>query len=164
MIAFEIHINGEKKCVAGDAKVLNAILNGPPSLSFRVGGLKNDEHIEWLESSVKVGDEITIRIVETEKVDEIISRHRSQTRAEKEAKVRKFLEAARALLPASAQRAADLKRHLAENHLMGAMDELEKLGDSNGMSAEFWEALSSAAHYQTAYEDRNRFTKKSKSL
>ncbi len=47
---------------------------------------------------------------------------------------------------------------------MGAMDVLELLGDLNSVSADFWRALSEAAHYQTAYEDRDRYVKKWKAM
>jgi hypothetical protein len=86
MTAFEVYLNGEKLCTAGlgDAGVLSAILSwrgaqpykdgtkpDAPSIEFSVGGLTSPagENVRWAEPSVRAGDEILIRIVDTEFVD-----------------------------------------------------------------------------------------------
>jgi hypothetical protein len=173
MIAFEVWVNGEKKCTAGvgDKGVLNAIMNGPSHPHLSVGGLSGEEHVRWLERNgeLKVGDEVTIRIVETDQIDEPVDRYRSQTREEKERKVKDDLQKARSLLPVPLQESENasiglFNQRFTENHLMGAMDVLGLLGDLNSARADFWRALSEAAHYQTAYEDRDRYIKRWKAM
>ena len=95
MKCFEVIINGKKVCTAGieDNGVLTAILsftrrknsselnaetqqlNYSESLDLSVGGLANrgpkmNEHIEWLNQNLAVGDEILIRIIEAPECDE----------------------------------------------------------------------------------------------
>jgi hypothetical protein len=94
MKCFEVKINGARVCTAGvEDGVLTAILSfvkqqdaskeapedqvrdRPESLDIRVGGLENIEpgasaHVEWLTQGISVGDEVTIRIVETPICDE----------------------------------------------------------------------------------------------
>lgn len=102
MIAFAVDINGERVCTAGVeglAGVLSATLNwvrresGPEgsagggdapesSLTFSVAGhARRDrfdfEHLEWIQKALSAGDEIAIRIVETERVDPPTRRRRS---------------------------------------------------------------------------------------
>ena len=86
MIAFEIYINGKKKCTAGIAgpTALTAALTwisrepaergrGRPSkeLNLGVGGMgkRKGEFFEWLQRDLQPGDEVTIRIIEAVKVD-----------------------------------------------------------------------------------------------
>ena len=93
MKCFEVTINGEKVCTAGvgDDGVLTAILalvqrqtvsDGTrdkqdaesESLNVRVGGIANvepglSEHLEWLYKDLSVGDEITIKIIESSECD-----------------------------------------------------------------------------------------------
>src|SRR5262249_39004441 len=85
MIAFEVHLNGEKLCTAGigDLGVLTAMLDWtrvrkivtkdtPESLTLWVTGMNSStaEFPRWLNRPVSVGDEIRIRIVNTESIDE----------------------------------------------------------------------------------------------
>ncbi len=91
MIAFEIIVNGKRLCCAGivDRGILTALLNwvrrrpeAVPStarpveeLKFGVAGLRSGiggpgEHLTWYDDSVKIGDEIRIRIVEVPEADE----------------------------------------------------------------------------------------------
>ncbi len=170
MIAFELSVNGEKLCTAGvgDKGILNAIIGGPNPLHLRVGGLSKEKHLQWITPrpktfELKAGDEITIRIVETDVVDEPASYSVSPTRAEREDGIKEHLEKARALLPKSVDLESYHER-LSQDHFMGAMDVLEKLGEESGASAEFWEELINAAHAQTAYEDRNRYMKKRRAM
>jgi hypothetical protein len=80
--AFEVFVNGRRVCMAGVGPdgVLSAILDwvggGPRhpaegSFDLHVGGLdsRTDEHVDWSVPEVGVGDEVTIRIVETEDID-----------------------------------------------------------------------------------------------
>lgn len=173
MIAFEVSVNGDKKCTAGvGAKDgLNVIISGPRLPDLHVGGLSGEEHLRWLKPGfeLKVGDEVTVRVVETDVVDEPVDRHVSQTRAQNEQKIIDFLQKARALLPVPirASKSANLQildERMAQNHFMGAMDVLEKLGEESSASGEFWKELSNAAHEQTAYEDRDRYTKKRRAM
>lgn len=98
MKCFEVTINGKKVCTAGvgDDGVLTAILalvqrqtvsDGTredqdaesESLDVRVGGIANvesgvSEHVEWLHQNLSVGDEITIKIIESSECNEPLSR------------------------------------------------------------------------------------------
>ena len=94
MIAFEVSIDGRKKCIAGvpDVGVASVIASwvrrasrdpasGEPipgqfeeELTLDVGGLEHDPdgapvHVEWLRESLKPGQQITLAIVETEQAD-----------------------------------------------------------------------------------------------
>lgn len=170
MIAFEVLVNGKKLCTAGvgEKGVLNASILGPKSPRLRVGGLCNEEHVVWISPrpaahELKAGDEVTIRVVETDVADEPTDRYVSRTRAEREAEVKEHLEKARALLPESID-PESYHEHLSQNHLMGAMDVLEKIGESSSADAEFWKELSRAAHRQSSYEDSGRYIKRWKAL
>jgi hypothetical protein len=88
MISFEVHINGKKVCTAGVGEngVLSAVVtfvkrakdasmperDPKPPIDLKVGGLANRRHMRWLEPSapIDVGDEIAIRVRETDVVDE----------------------------------------------------------------------------------------------
>ena len=91
MLAFEIYINGKKRCTAGirGPCVLTAALcwvlrepkSGPrkrKELNLGVGGLvsRSDESLEWLQRDVQPGDEVSIRIIEAAKVDKPKTRRR----------------------------------------------------------------------------------------
>ena len=77
MIAYEVSVNGERRCLAGVGArgVLSAILHwvnheGSES-NLRVGGLRSDlaEHVTWLAQGLKVGDQVSVRVLEAEQVD-----------------------------------------------------------------------------------------------
>lgn len=84
MICFDLYLNGERLCRAGkeDISVLSSILSyviprggGKPELELSVGGLSTlpdaDVHSKWLHGhEIRVGDEVTIRIVEADTSDE----------------------------------------------------------------------------------------------
>jgi hypothetical protein len=89
MIAFEVHINGEKRCTAGigDVGVLTSFLTwrgrqpdssgtvpDSESLDLHIGGLEaaSRQHVRWLEQDIHVGDEILIRVIEIDCVDKPI--------------------------------------------------------------------------------------------
>jgi hypothetical protein len=81
MKAFEVSLNGQRLCTAGagdDGVLATGITwvgGSPPrpasELTFRVGGIDSatGEYLDWPVPQVNVGDEITIRIVETESID-----------------------------------------------------------------------------------------------
>jgi len=84
MTAIEVHVNGKKQCIAGIARdgVVSAHLSwvgrgddhpGLPreDVSLHVGGLdsKRDEHVNWIDRDMAVGDEIVLRIVDVRKPD-----------------------------------------------------------------------------------------------
>jgi hypothetical protein len=88
MISFEVHVNGKKVCTAGVGEdgVLSAMLTyvrrenevldpkaeSEPAITLSVGGLANDQNMRWLGSELPIesGDEVTIRVLEAESVDE----------------------------------------------------------------------------------------------
>jgi len=77
MRAFKVSLNGKKLCLAGigERGVLTAIidwvaLDREEQLSVQVGGLANEEHLKWTgPKSLRVGDEIRVKIVEAASVD-----------------------------------------------------------------------------------------------
>ena len=101
MIAFEISIDGEKKCTAGVADLgVTSVLaswvrraardaaSGQPipgsfeeELTPDVGGLIHDPdgaavHLKWCQQRLQVGQQITLAIVETRQIDQPLSRDR----------------------------------------------------------------------------------------
>ena len=91
MRAFEVHLNGERLCVAGfdGDGVLNTMIDqvagsGRRDICFRVGGLitATDEHVRWINLRLKVGDEVALKVVETESVDMPAQRFRTGTEQE----------------------------------------------------------------------------------
>jgi hypothetical protein len=80
MIAFVVSVNGQRVCTigVGDSGVFGAHvswvgrLGEPSNLSLSVGGLdsRTDEHIHWpAPPEIKIGDTVTIQVVETGAVD-----------------------------------------------------------------------------------------------
>ena len=89
--------NGKRLCVAGiDGDcVLNTIVDhiagrgGRRELHLRVGGLisATEEHVIWRSMRLKDGDEVTVKIVETDRVDRPIQKYKTDSREdEKNAK------------------------------------------------------------------------------
>ena len=81
MLAVEININGEKRCVASTtpnlvlAVGLTWMQRDPDHLRFNIGGITADgnntgDHFDFPVNEPKIGDEMTIRIVETDSPDE----------------------------------------------------------------------------------------------
>jgi hypothetical protein len=79
MYAFEVFVNGKKVCLAGIGSdgVLSTIIAHHPFRQRRetrlsVGGLISpaNEHVRWVETMLQMGDEVCVRVVETEVVDE----------------------------------------------------------------------------------------------
>ena len=89
MKAFEVFLNGNKLCTSGvgNLGVLSAVLTWvgrdgqntetkipdmiEEELALNVGGLisPNKEHVSWTQRQLTLGDEVCIRIVESESVD-----------------------------------------------------------------------------------------------
>ena len=84
MIAFEVLVNGKKRCLAGVAKVGVASVNlywvkreplvrGLPKEELRlsVGGLDSlkSQNLDWLAEDLNCGDEVLIRVKKMGKVD-----------------------------------------------------------------------------------------------
>src|SRR5262245_44406750 len=91
MIAFEVYINGKKRCTAGIAvpcvltAALSWVLRNPAvrglrskGMLFGVGGLirRSDPHLDWSQADLAPGEEVTARIVEATRVDKPKRRRR----------------------------------------------------------------------------------------
>jgi hypothetical protein len=86
MRAFEVSINGEKLCVAGigDDGVLTTIVHfsvqhRDGGSFLQVGGLigQTQDHVNWVnQKPLKLGDNVEVRIVETEAADSPIDAYR----------------------------------------------------------------------------------------
>jgi hypothetical protein len=82
MRALEISMNGKKLCVAGigDDAVLSAIVmanGGEGDLSLEVGGriTRSNQQVRWLrQTPLQLRDEIQIRVVEVDRVDEPVQK------------------------------------------------------------------------------------------
>ncbi len=82
MRALSVSLNEKQLCVAGvgDRGVLSAIVNWVAGdrgedLFLQVGGLANGEYSNWVKQKpLQVGDEVRVRIIETESSDEAIKR------------------------------------------------------------------------------------------
>jgi hypothetical protein len=87
MIGFDVNLNGRRVCLAGinGPCVMTTVLDwverrpGDPdgklpekTLELHVGGLdsRTNEHLKWLHEAIAVGSEISIRVVDVQKVDE----------------------------------------------------------------------------------------------
>lgn len=86
MKAFQVHLNGRKLCTAGFSEhdaVLSAIIDyvsgqHRDELTLTVGGLisPKGEHVRWVrDRKLRIGDEVGVKIVETESADEPRERH-----------------------------------------------------------------------------------------
>lgn len=107
MTAFEVTLNGKLLCTAGlENGVVSTIIdwvnmNSPGAkprgtkratpkefLSVTTGGLDTttDEHLTWRRRNLKVGDSVSIRVVEVPKVDKPRERKKRDPRQELRAK------------------------------------------------------------------------------
>jgi hypothetical protein len=78
MLAFQVRLNGKRICLAGigDDGVLSTAITYVPFRQRRetrlyVGGLvlPQNEHVRWKQVSLRVGDEVRLKVVETKTVD-----------------------------------------------------------------------------------------------
>ena len=75
MIAYEVQMNGRRLCVAGappDGVLtmgLTWVHRNPETVDFHLGGLlggDSKDHIRWNTPKLKIGDEVVMRIVDTD--------------------------------------------------------------------------------------------------
>jgi hypothetical protein len=108
MIAFKLSINGEYKCTAGvrDFGVLSAgitwVRRKPEKardgktieeeLTADLGGLdsKSNEYLKWFSQRLRVGDRVSIEVVETKRADKPKRRYRDDPKVVQRAKRRYF--------------------------------------------------------------------------
>jgi hypothetical protein len=95
MIGFEVSVNGRRVCTAGAGEgLLTAIVSSVASrseLKLEVGGLLEDAHLAWATPpSLGVGDEVTVRVVETDKPDAPTTTKRDDTSVVKEGERRYY--------------------------------------------------------------------------
>lgn len=96
MIGFEILLNGARLCTAGagDHGVLTTIVSSVPKreeLMLEIGGLSGDVHLTWpVPRSLTVGDEVIVRIVETQQADPAASTQRDDPAAKEAAERRHY--------------------------------------------------------------------------
>jgi hypothetical protein len=85
MKAFIVYRNGERLCTAGIGTngVLSAIVNwvgrgGRGEFHIHVGGLDSatDEHVRWRVPKIGIGDEVAIRLVEADAIDQPVQRYK----------------------------------------------------------------------------------------
>jgi hypothetical protein len=87
MKAFEVFINGKKRCVAGvrddeSLSVITAIAPDGPFFDVSGSTGPNGDFAKWVESErIDVGDEIRIRFVDTGRVDEPTSVKKAKRKA-----------------------------------------------------------------------------------
>jgi hypothetical protein len=92
MKGFQVHLNGRKLCIAGLSEhgVLTAIVDyvsghGRDELALSVGGLisSKEEHVRWVKRrSLRMGDEIQVKVIESESADRPQERHRRDPAAD----------------------------------------------------------------------------------
>jgi hypothetical protein len=115
MIAFVVAVNGQRICTVGvgDSGVLSAHVSWtgragkPGDLDLGIGGLdtRTEEHIRWPPPpEIKVGDSVTIQVIEMDSVDTPIDR---KTLAQLREKERVFLTEMEAEHQARIQRKID---------------------------------------------------------
>ena len=101
MLCFEVQINDRPPVTAGaeEISVLVAALtyvSEHDDLGLRVGGMisyskTNNEHLDWLNASLQVGDSISIRVVDSTEPTEPTSRKRDDPELAERAR-RKYFE------------------------------------------------------------------------
>ena len=167
MKALEIWINGERKCVAGTGDdVLNTIVDATRGPHLRVGGITEkdgeDFYVDWLSEPLQIGDEVRVRLLETDEVDEPSQWKPVKTQAQKDDQVRTLLEWSRDSLPAPLVETAPssllmLNERLAQNNFVAAMEILGDMGKQNVVSVPFWESLGGVASLLTRYDSAATF-------
>ena len=83
MIGVEVEINGERVCTVSTADIsfLMSVLTWQAAfpLEYRVSGMVDgsdgaSEHVTWAVRQLKLGDRVSLRIIEAEKSDEPLER------------------------------------------------------------------------------------------
>ena len=104
MHALEIYLNGKELCLAGVGNdgVLTTTITYVRSRKRRetqlhIGGLilPQDEHVVWKQSRLRAGDELRVKVVETETVDKPQKRFPRDHFAEEKRKKRYVLQMAK---------------------------------------------------------------------
>jgi hypothetical protein len=87
MRAFEVYLNDKRVCTAGIGGdgVMNTMVDyvkgpGRDELYLRIGGLisPTKEHVIWSNAELKAGDEVRVKIVELDLVDEPQERYSTE--------------------------------------------------------------------------------------
>ena len=83
MRALELYLNGKRLCVASSGEeglVMSSIalmgaVDAPGShvAHVRVGGVREQQHLEWLRRSLSIGDIVEIRVVDVAQSDPPVS-------------------------------------------------------------------------------------------
>jgi hypothetical protein len=89
MRAFDVHLNGKRLCIAGigEEGVLTTTINQVvgrerDDLFAMIGGLIStaDEHVKWRHLKLRVGNEIAVKIIETDRVDKPRKRYHTNSK------------------------------------------------------------------------------------
>ena len=97
MRAFEVSLNGKRLCIAGirnDGVLTTNVTYAPVrkrgETRVYIGGLilPEDEHVFWKQSTLRLGDELRIKIVEKSSVDRPHTRFPRDPAAEAKAEIR----------------------------------------------------------------------------
>ena len=105
MLAFEIKINGKKKCVAGISEpgvvttTLTWVLGQERrrgrsgTMGLRVGGLvsNTNEFLEWYHRRMRRGDQVSIRIVEADEAD-VPRKRRKESASKKRRRLQAYVK------------------------------------------------------------------------
>jgi len=104
MRAFKVYLNRKRLCVAGigDDGVLNTMVDyvaghGRNEVYLRVGGLivPTMDHVLWRNQKLKPGDEVRVKIIESDSIDRPKEQHRRDSKEELRAQKRYVREMAR---------------------------------------------------------------------
>ncbi|BCM91308.1 hypothetical protein IAD21_03178 [Abditibacteriota bacterium] len=174
MLAIEVWINGEKKCVAGtNDNGLTTIVNASQNPNVWVGGLVekdgNSFHLRWLTESLEIGDEVRIHLIEADEVDAPLDEVRFETQAEKDEKARSLLREVQAMLSSSTQETEDatitlFEERLEQQNFVASMHILSELGEKNLMPASYWKDLGEVAFQLGRYEEGRKYREKERAL
>ena len=87
MISFKIHVNGEYVCTAGSRSVdlLSSMIDWfqkGDSCEMEVRGMSEErgyaEHLIWLRKTLKLGDRVTIEVVESKRASKPVQRFKAK--------------------------------------------------------------------------------------
>lgn len=78
MHALEFLLNGKRVCIAapGDGLVMSNVAMTPSletpgtcHVHLRVGGVRDEQHLEWIRRSLALGDTVEIRVIDAAQCD-----------------------------------------------------------------------------------------------